>query len=312
MSDLAPPIGATTLARAVAGTIRGLVRPTRRDDAFLSTLTDAGLPTGSVTVTVRALPQVPRWAPTAIVAEGIRAPRHLALALTAFVVQHPSATILLDPGICADVRRRAVSELQAPLRVAVRPPVDLIPIRNALDRVGVGPEDVDIALPTHVHWDHVAGLLDLPDLPVHLHRTERAWAMDGDRAPVGGVRAALRGRPVHEYALDGPPVLSFPRSHDFFGDGSVVLVDLAGHTPGSVGVLLRTGVGTPDGWVLVAGDAVWHTTQIEALRPKAAFPGLLVDDDRAATLATLHRLYAVRDRVRIVPSHDRDAVTALS
>ncbi|WP_425300293.1 ABC transporter permease subunit, partial [Nocardia farcinica] len=38
--------------------------------------------------------------------------------------------------------------------------------------------------------------------------------------------------------IDGPPVLSLARSRDVFGDGSVVLVDLAGHTPGSFGVLL--------------------------------------------------------------------------
>jgi len=35
-------------------------------------------------------------------------------------------------------------------------------------------------------------------------------------------------------------VLTFTRSHDLFGDGSVVVVDLAWHTPGSVSVLLHT------------------------------------------------------------------------
>ncbi|MDR3661143.1 MAG: MBL fold metallo-hydrolase, partial [Mycobacterium sp.] len=164
------------------------------------------------------------------------------------------------------------------------------------------------ALPTHAHWDHICGLLDLPDLPVRLHRMERDWVMTGPVAPVGGVRDSLAGRTTATYELDGPPVLTFTRSHDLFGDGSVVLVDLAGHTPGSVGVLLHT----RDGWVLLAGDAAWHTHQIEDVRQKASYPGGLADADRAETFRTLHRLHAVRHRVTVVPAHDHDAAVALS
>lgn len=204
------------------------------------------------------------------------------------------------------MRRRAVRELQAPLRAVASPPADLIPIRVARELAGIAADEIDFALPTHLHRDHVAGLLDLPELPVRLHGMERAWAMDGATAPVGGVRAALRGRPVDEYRLDGPAVLTFPRSHDLLGDGSIVLVDPSGRTPGSVGVLLDTAKGR----ILVAGDAVWHTAQLDALRPKPTHPGLLADDDPRSTLTTLHRLYAVRDRVQILPSHDRDAATA--
>ena len=77
----------------------------------------------------------------------------------------------------------------------------------------------------------MCGLLDLPGLPVYLHRTEHDWVTTGSVAPVGGVRDSLEGRTTIDYELDGPPVLTFTRSHDLFGDGSVVLVDLAGHTP---------------------------------------------------------------------------------
>ena len=93
----------------------------------------------------------------------------------------------------------------------------------------------------------------------------------------GRVRDSLEGRTTIDYDLDGPPVLTFTRSHDLFGDGSVVLVDLAGHTPGSVGVLLHTSAGP----VLLAGDAAWHTYQVEDIRQKSSYPGGLADEDRA-------------------------------
>lgn len=237
------------------------------------------------------------------------APRDDSLAMTAFIVRHPDVTFLVDPGICTDVVKRAVSEIPLALRMVVKPPRDVVDVRTGLSKVGLAPADIDFALPIHLHWDHVAGLLDFPELPMCLHSAERAWAMTGERAPVGGVRSALGDRSIEEFELVGPPVLTFARSHDLLGDGSVVVVvvDLAGHTPGSVGVLLNT----DNGPVLLAGDAAWHTTQIEHVRHRASYPGLLVDEDRPATLNTLHRLHAIRDKVRIVPAHDQDAARAI-
>jgi glyoxylase-like metal-dependent hydrolase (beta-lactamase superfamily II) len=84
-------------------------------------------------------------------------------------------------------------------------------------------------------------------------------------------------------------------------------LDLAGHTPGSVGVLLHTSAGQ----VLLAGDAAWHTYQVEDIRQKSSYPGGLADEDRAESFRTLHRLHAIKDRVMVVPTHDPDAAKRL-
>ncbi|WP_208322392.1 MULTISPECIES: MBL fold metallo-hydrolase [unclassified Mumia] len=292
---------------AAAGLLKGVVRPRPRDERFLRSLTDAGLPYATRTVTVTPLRQVARPVPTAMIVEGRRSPRRIPNALQTFVVTHPEATFLVDPSLCLDAERRAVAQLPAVLRAVMSPPGRTVATVTALGELDPAPA-LDFALPTHAHWDHVCGLLDLPDLPVRLHTRERDWVMDGLIAPVGGVRDALRGRTTVLYDLEGPPVLTFAASHDLFGDGSVVLVDLAGHTPGSVGVLLHT----ERGWVLLAGDAAWHSYQVEDLRQKSAFPGGLADEDRGETFRTLHRLHAVRERVGIVPTHDPDAARRLS
>lgn len=306
MDTVAKP-GLVACCTAIAGLPRGLFRPTPPDHAFLASLTDVGLPRSSVEVSVRALRQIPKSVPTPFIVEGVRQPRKVPNAMTAFVVRHPRATFVIDPGICRDVVTRAITELPLALRVVVKPPSGVLDLKTSLEQAGLAPTDLDFALPTHLHWDHVAGLLDFPDLPIQVHAPERAWAMDGDLAPVGGVRAAVRDRPLTEFELDGPPVATFTRSHDLFGDGSVVLVDLAGHTPGSIGVLLNTGGMR----VLLAGDAAWHSLQVDHLRNKASYPGMLADDDRSETFRTLHRLHAVRGSLRIVPTHDHDAARAL-
>ncbi|BCJ33250.1 MBL fold metallo-hydrolase [Actinocatenispora thailandica] len=284
---------------AAAGLVAGMVRPRRRDERLLASITDAGLPAPRRTVRVTALPQVVRQVPTMAIVEGTFTPRRVGNALTSFVVEHPEATFLVDPSVCRDAAHRAIAQLPGVLRVAVRAPAGTVATVDALRRVPQLPSP-EFALPTHAHWDHVCGLLDLPGLPVHLHRTERDWAMTGPVAPVGGVRDALRDRTVVDYELDGPPVATFSRSHDLFGDGSVVLVDLTGHTPGSVGVLAHT----ERGWLLLAGDAAWHQLQIETVRQKASYPGNFADADRDATFRTLHRLHLARHQLTIVPTHD--------
>jgi glyoxylase-like metal-dependent hydrolase (beta-lactamase superfamily II) len=284
-----------------------MIRPRRADARFLASLTDAGLPNATATVSVSPLRQVPRAVPTALIVEGRKQPRRIENSLASFVVTHPSARFVVDPGICVDVGVRAVSQLPSVLRAAVRPGADIVPTVAALAEQGYTQADIDFALPTHLHWDHVCGLLDLPGLPVHLHRPEHDWVTTGSVAPVGGVRDSLEGRTTVDYDLDGPPVLTFTRSHDVFGDGSVVVVDLAGHTPGSVGVLLHTAAGP----VLLAGDAAWHTYQIDDIRQKSSYPGGLADENRDEAFRTLHRLHAVKDRVTVVPTHDPGAAGRL-
>lgn len=306
MSD---PVRSPTLRQccgAAAGFVRGIVRPKRPDERFLRSVVDAGLPDAGHTVTVRALPQVPRPVPTAAIVEGTFTPARIENSLTSFLVTHPQATFIVDPAVCVDAEHRAIAQLPAVLRVAVRPPASTIPTITALGRLPDAPA-LDFALPTHAHWDHVSGLLDLPDLPVYLHRREHDWIGSGPVAPVGGVRDALRGRPVSDYELDGPPVLTFTASHDLFGDRSVILVDLGGHTPGSVGVLAHTA----RGWILIAGDAAWHRLQIDKVRQKSSYPGALVDEDREQTFRTLQRLHLARHAVTIIPTHDHQAALEL-
>ncbi|OBE92358.1 MBL fold metallo-hydrolase [Mycobacterium sp. 852002-10029_SCH5224772] len=303
------PVRSPTLRQccsAAAGLVRGMVRPKRPDERFVRSVVDAGLPDTGRAVTVRALPQVPRRVPTAAIVEGTFTPARIENSLTSFLITHPQATFIVDPAVCLDAEHRAIAQLPAVLRVAVRPPDSTIPTVTALSHLPDAPT-LDFAVPTHAHWDHVSGLLDLPDLPVHLHRREHDWIASGSVAPVGGVRDSLRGRAISEYELDGPPVLTFTASHDLFGDRSVLLVDLAGHTPGSVGVLAHT----QRGWILIAGDAAWHRLQIDKVRQKSSYPGNLVDEDREEAFKTLQRLHLARHAVTIIPTHDHQAVLAL-
>ncbi|MEV6426122.1 MBL fold metallo-hydrolase [Nocardia sp. NPDC051463] len=295
---------------ALAATPARMFRPRRPDKGVLASISDAGLPFARASVRLTALTQTGQTAPTALIAEGVRDPRHLRLGMTTFLVEHPKARFLVDPAVCADVHERVLPQLAKPLQRFVAPEKPVIGLADMLGRVDVDVADIDFALPTHLHWDHVSGLLELPaSIPVSTNAVEHDWALAGPVAPLGVARGPLLGRTFQLYELDGPPVSTFTRSHDVFGDGSVVLVDLPGHTPGSVGVLLAVDDGSR---VLLAGDSIWHGLQATLLRGTAPFLGRIIDHDHeGAAFDTIHRLHVLTNEVTVVASHDHGAASRL-
>ncbi|MGY0502346.1 MBL fold metallo-hydrolase [Nocardia sp. FBN12] len=293
---------------AVAATGPRLLWPRGANKIFLDGLESAAVPPAHNTVGLTALVQADLCAPTAIVAEGVRTLRSTQLTMSSFLIRHPDATFLVDPAICAGVHERVLPELPFLVSQLVAPDDPVHPLTEVLAAHDLTGNDIDFVLPTHLHWDHVSGLYELPGLvPIRVPAVEYHWAMGGSHVPLGVARGPLRGRAFDLYELDGPPVLTFDRSHDLFGDGSVLIVDLAGHTPGSVGVLLAVDDGSR---VLLAGDAVWSTLQIDLLREKAPIPGEFVDADRDKAFETIHRLHALPAEIEVIPGHDRAAVVA--
>src|SRR3954454_24915396 len=96
---------------ALIGLGAGVIHPRRTDARFLASLTDAGLPKATATVSVSPLRQAPRAVPTAMIVEGRRQRRGIGSSLTSFVVTHPAATFIVDPGVCINVGKRAVAQL---------------------------------------------------------------------------------------------------------------------------------------------------------------------------------------------------------
>ena len=170
---------------------------------------------------------------------------------------------------------------------------------------GVDPAALQFALLTHVHWDHVSGLADLPGLRARIGAGDMALVAPGAPANPAVVAATLDGVKFEPMDLDGPSVLTFPASHDVFGDGTVVVCDLAGHTPGHQGILLTLHSGRR---VLLAGDAVWNAAQIRAVRQRPALTRLAdVDADQA--YRTIVRLSKLPSDITVLPAHDGDLIT---
>jgi glyoxylase-like metal-dependent hydrolase (beta-lactamase superfamily II) len=103
----------------------------------------------------------------------------------------------------------------------------------------------------------------------------------------------------------------FPHAMDFFGDGSVYVVDAAGHAPGHINLLART---SADGaWICLAGDSAHDPRVIRGEKnipvktlEEGVFKGAGIYLDLEKTMEHIERLRALHktERVHVLIPHD--------
>jgi glyoxylase-like metal-dependent hydrolase (beta-lactamase superfamily II) len=159
---------------------------------------------------------------------------------------------------------------------------------NALRDAGIDPQDVELVILTHLHWDH-AGNNDLfPDARVLVQLKELRYAISP-------------GRFFHKAFLSpqsgwGAPSYLMPNLDTVDGEAAIApgltVVPTPGHTPGSHSVIAET----EHGRFAIAGDAISLYENIEKDIP----PGFHVDVD--AAVDSMDRLRSKADH--FLPGHE--------
>jgi N-acyl homoserine lactone hydrolase len=148
----------------------------------------------------------------------------------------------------------------------------------------LAPGDIDMVVLTHAHWDHVQNIDVFDHAPLYMHPDERRYCEHphpNDWATPAWTGAVLERMDIREIG-DGDELIP-----------GVGIVDLAGHTAGSIGIT----VASDEGLSLITGDALHYASVAVSRRS----PLIFWDADQAR--ASIDRAIAVADI--IYPGHDQ-------
>lgn len=174
-----------------------------------------------------------------------------------------------------------------------------------LAAIGVKAEDVKWVVISHLHFDHAGMITAFPAATVLVDKRE--WNQQKLKKGSGFIDPADVESRIHLQLVDlssAPSYGSFDHGRDLFKDGSVFLLDLAGHTAGNMGLWASL----DEGPVLLTGDASWILDNHQDL----ALPikGHIFDLDQYwRRLYEMKYMQEALPRLVIFPGHDLQPLT---
>jgi glyoxylase-like metal-dependent hydrolase (beta-lactamase superfamily II) len=197
----------------------------------------------------------------------------ITLTYSCYLIRHGDSYMLWDAGLPATDGHR---------------------ITDALRQIGVAPDQVTFVGISHNHHDHIGQAADFPKATLLI------GAEDFEAAKRGGVisdGSRDAGERLAPWTRGGAKVEELQRDRDVFGDGSVVILHMPGHTPGHQSLVVRLAKTGP---VLITGD-LYHFRENRRVRGVPTF-----NTDRAQTLASMDRFEAIARQLKakVVIQHE--------
>lgn len=199
------------------------------------------------------------------------------LASSCYLIRHNSDYLLWDTGLPAAMKGKPLDAKQ-PMDATVT-----ATIKEQLAQLKVDPAAIKYVGVSHYHFDHIGQLADFPGATLLLGKPD--WqVVTTDPASYGA-----NPQPFEPWINGGGKVEPVASDKDVFGDGTVTMLRLPGHTPGHNGLLVRL---KGKGPVLLTGDLA-HFAENYASNGVPTF-----NVNRAETLASLDRFKKLADNLK--------------
>ncbi|KAI5812798.1 beta-lactamase-like protein [Pyronema omphalodes] len=226
-----------------------------------------------------------------------------------FLISHPSSNLLFDLGL-----RNPASAYASPIRthIETRQPLTTTPdVIESLASLGLTPKDITTIMLSHIHWDHIGNPSQFPAPsqfvvgPGSLALLETGGGTTGSHSHFEpGLLPADRTSELTEFPEDIEIENDTLKAKDWFGDGSLYVIDAPGHLQGHINLLVRT----IRGWVYLAGDAAHDRRLLMGEKDVAVWSdGGCIHFDKAMAVKTMAKIRKLMDMgVEVILAHDKE------
>lgn len=184
-----------------------------------------------------------------------------------------------------------------------------------LKQQGVAATDVRYIIISHFHADHIAALKDFPKAKFiymkkgydKLKKIKSSFAMTINGFLPGLLPADFEERSIYIENLPKTKLYNktisdlFQESHDIFGDGSMIGIELAGHARGQLGLYFEY----DNNKTFLIADSCWLSQSYKSLMLPATISFLIADkrSQYIETLKKLNKIFLNETEVALIPSH---------
>ena len=159
------------------------------------------------------------------------------------LIQYKNLNILFDTGCHPSVETNAEKRWGGLSKIMKPKNMNGINLISELNKKNIKPTDIDIVINSHLHPDHCGCNEFFTNAEFYCHNNEFHAANSSDAKKFGYIK--------NEWDLP-MGLKTINEEFDFFNNSKIVTIDLFGHTPGSIGLL----VNLDKNQFLIASDAV--------------------------------------------------------
>ncbi|TFK74775.1 Metallo-hydrolase/oxidoreductase [Pluteus cervinus] len=230
----------------------------------------------------------------------------------AFLLRHSSneKTLVFDLGLRKDWEENSPPAIVQLIKevYSVRIPQD---VAESVTRGGLNPSSIDTVCVSHCHFDHTGDPRPF---------TDATFILGGESSSLISPSAAYPANPTSMFHSDlfpldrtqflyptdeWKPLGPFAQALDFYGDGSLYIVDSPGHLPGHLTILARTS--SDGGWIYLAGDSAHHWCLLTGEAHVSVSPeGRCAHHNKELAEVHIRRIGELLElpRVKVIIAHD--------
>ena len=231
----------------------------------------------------------------------------ICLPVSSYFVEHSKGNLLIDTGWHREISPKGKYDRIAQVKhmgiVHFLLNQGILPIGESvieqLEEMGIRSKDIDYVIMTHLHTDHASGLRQFKEAK-HII-VSRDELEDTRKYPIRYARSMWEGIDFETFEFKQTGIGAIGESYDLFGDKSIELIKIPGHTNGLTAVKINSN----GKFVLLYSDGGYATKSWKEMIP----PGTALDEEQALkSLQWIRQMSLDENCVESLANHDVDVV----